>query len=207
MVEVKPPPPLRNVNPQIFLLPANTKLRRIYNPTRYGATATGFRSYGPVSRFDHHRGEESTEDPQRRIIYAGFTLSCCIAEYFGDGEIINVENIKLAIIYLSKELELLDLRGKAAMAAGTVTAISGSTQREITQSWGKYFYEHIELYGRVDGLIFSGAHNGEDTIAFYERSESVIHSSKVKTLDMASDTLRKTIMRIAEEQGLDVEIY
>jgi hypothetical protein len=207
MVDVKPPPPLRNVNPKIVMLRANTKLRRIYDPTRYGATATGFRSYGPVSRFDHHSSDKASNDSQRRIIYAGFTLSCCIAEYFGDGEIINVENIKLAIIYLSKELKLLDLRGKAAMAAGTVTAISAITQKEITQAWGRYFYEHIELYGEIDGLMFSGAHNGEDAIALYERAESVIHSSKLKAMDMASDTLRKTVIHIAEEQGLDVETY
>lgn len=207
MVDVKPPPPLRNINPQTVTLAPNTKVRRIYDPTKYNATATGFRSYGPVSRFDHHSSEDPREDLKRRIIYAGFTLSCCIAEYFGDGEIINVENVKLAIIYLDKELNLLDLRGKAAMAAGTVTAISGITQRQIAQSWGKYFYEHIELYGKVDGLLFSGAHNGENAIALYERAESIIHSSKVKTIDMASDTLRSTIIHIAEEQGLDIETY
>ena len=205
MVKVKLPPPQRNVNPQIHILPANTKLRRIFDPTRFNATATGFRSYGPVSRFDHHSSNEPSEDPGRRIIYAGFSLSCCIAEYFGDGEIINLENIKLVIIYLSRELKLLDLRGKAAMAAGTVTAISAITQREITQAWGRYFYEHIELYDRVDGLIFSGAHNGEDAIALYERVEETINSSKVKVIDLGSETLKSTILRIADEHGFDVE--
>ena len=205
MVKVKLPPPQRNVNPQIYILPSNTKLRRIFDPTRFNATATGFRSYGPVSRFDHHSSNEPTEDPERRIIYAGFSLSGCIAEYFGDGEIINVENIKLAIIYLNQEIKLLDLRGKAAMSAGTVTAISAITQREITQAWGRYFYEHIELYDRVDGLIFSGAHNGEDAIALYERVESTITYSKVKVIDLGSETLKSTILRIADEHGFDVE--
>ncbi len=205
MVKVKLPPPQRNVNPQTIVLPANTKLRRIFNPTRFNATATGFRSYGPVSRFDHHSSKEPAEDPERRIIYAGFSLSCCIAEYFGDGEIINVENIKLAIIYLNKEIKLLDLRGKATMASGTVTAISAITQTEITQAWGRYFYEHTELYDRVDGLIFSGAHNGEDAITLYERAEETINSSKVKVIDLGSETLRSTILRIADEHGFDVE--
>jgi RES domain len=206
MVKVKLPPPRRNVNPQTIILPANTKLRRIFDPTRFNATAIGFRSYGPVSRFDHHRINEPSEDPERRIIYAGFSLSCCIVEYFGDGEIINVENIKLAIIYLNQELELLDLRGRAAMAAGTVTAISAITQREITQAWGRYFYEHLELYDRVDGLIFSGAHNGEDVIALYERAEDTIGSSKVKIIDLKNETLKSTIFKIADEHGFDVEM-
>jgi hypothetical protein len=207
MVKVNLPPPQRNVNPQTITLPANTKLRRIFDPTRFNATAIGFRSYGPVSRFDHHSSNEPSEDSRRRIIYAGFSLSCCIAEYFGDGEIINMENIRLAIIYLNKELKLLDLRGKAAMAAGTVTAISAITQRKITQAWGRYFYEHIELYDRVDGLIFSGAHNGEDAIALYERAEVIISSSKVKEIDLKSETLRSTIIKIADEHSLEVETY
>jgi hypothetical protein len=207
MVKVKLPPPQRNVNPQTITLPANTKLRRIFDPTRFNATAIGFRSYGPVSRFDHHSSNEPSEDSRRRIIYAGFSLSCCIVEYFGDGEIINMENIRLAIIYLNKELKLLDLRGKAAMAAGTVTAISAITQTKITQAWGRYFYEHIELYDRVDGLIFSGAHNGEDTIALYERAEAIISSSKVKEIDLKSETLRSTILKIADEHSLEVETY
>lgn len=206
MVDVKPPPPLRNVNPQIITLSANTKLRRIFDPTRYNATATGFRSYGPVSRFDHHNLEEPGLDPKRSIIYAGFTLSCCIVEYFGDGEIINLENIKLAIIYLSKELKLLDLRGSSAMAAGTVAAISGITQREISQAWGKYFYEHIELYGLLDGLIFSGAHNGEDVVALYERAEKVISLSPVKEINLKSEALRSTVLKIASQHGFELEI-
>lgn len=207
MVVIKPPPPLRNINPHIFILPANTKLKRIFNPTRYDASATGFRTFGPVSRFDHHQCNSSQQDFQRGIIYAGFSLSCCIAKYFGDSEIINVENIQLAIIYLNQELKLLDLRGKAAMSAGTVTAISGITQRNITQQWGKYFYEHIELYGKIDGLIFSGAHNGEDAISLYERAEPIISSSKVKELALKSETLRSTLFSIAAELGLEIEIY
>lgn len=206
MVEVKPPPPLRNVNPQIITLSANTKLRRIFDPTRYNATATGFRSYGPVSRFDHHALQEPGLDPQRSIIYAGFTISCCLVEYFGDGEIINLENVKLAIIYLGKELELLDLRGEGAMAAGTVAAVSGITQREISQAWGKYFYERIELYGLLDGLIFSGAHNGEDVVALYERAAKVISSSFVKEIDLRSETLRSTVLRIADKHGFELEV-
>lgn len=206
MVKVKLPPPQRNVNPQTIILPANTKLRRIFDPTRFNATAIGFRSYGPVSRFDHHSSNEPSEDPERRILYAGYSLSCCIVEYFGDGEVINLKNIKLAIIYLNQELELLDLRGRAAMAAGTVTAISAITQREITQAWGRYFYERIELYGRVDGLIFSGAHNGEDAIALYERAEATVNSSKVKIIDLKNETLKSTIFKIADEHGFEVEM-
>jgi hypothetical protein len=93
------------------------------------------------------------------------------------------------------------------MAAGKVTAISAITQKEITQAWGRYFYEHLELYDRVDGLIFSGAHNGEDTIALYERAEAIISSSKVKEIDLKSETLRSTILKIADEHGLEVETY
>lgn len=204
MVRVQLPPPLRYINPQIHTLKKNTQLRRIFDPTRYGATAIGFRNFGAVSRFDHHRFVNDV-DPDRSVIYAGFTLSCCIAEYFGDGTIINSQNVKLALIYLAEEVKLLDLRGEAAMKAGTVAAISGIIDRNITQKWSKYFYEHPELYGNVDGLIFSGAHNGEDAIALYERCQSKIDKSDVEEIELANPSLRRTLIRIASRQGLIIE--
>ena len=59
-------------------------------------------------------------DPQRSVIYAGLSLSCCLVEIFGDGGVIRIEQQQLAFITLKDTLKLLDLRGSAAMAAGTV---------------------------------------------------------------------------------------
>ncbi len=181
---------------------------RIYNPTRYNATATDFRSYGAISRFDHHRSQDKpTLDKISKILYFGKTLSCCLVEYFGDGEKIDVTNMQVTRIYLSSSVTLLDLKGSSAMLAGTVSAISATSQRNISQAWGRYFYENPQLYGRIDGLIFSGAHNGEDAIALYERAESIINSSKVKVMNLNHPTLRTSIFKIAKNHSLLVEPY
>ncbi|MDJ0588526.1 MAG: hypothetical protein QNJ72_00835 [Pleurocapsa sp. MO_226.B13] len=58
----------------------------------------------------------------------------------------------------------------------------------------------------VDGLIFSGAHNGEDAVALYERAEKIISSSPVKEINLKSETLRSTVIRIADKHGFELEI-
>jgi hypothetical protein len=207
MVEIKLPPPTRNVSPETIELKTDTELIRIFDPTRHNATATGFRGFGPISRFDHHRSNKPKPDSERRIIYVGLTLSCCLVEYFGDGDRIDVQNKQVAKIYLKQSLTLLNLRGSAAMAAGTVSAVSGTTLRKISQAWGRYFYENPQLYGQVDGLIFSGAHNAEDAIALYERAESKLALTKVKVLELAHPELKTAIFKIAARHSLLVEPY
>jgi hypothetical protein len=207
MVEIKLPPPTRNVSPETIELKIDTELIRIFDPTRHNATAIGFRGFGPISRFDHHRSNKPKPDSERRIIYVGLTLSCCLVEYFGDGDRIDVQNKQVAKIYLKQSLTLLNLRGSAAMAAGTVSAVSGTTLRKISQAWGRYFYENPQLYGKVDGLIFSGAHNAEDAIALYERAESKLALTKVKVMELAHPELKTAIFKIAARHSLLVEPY
>jgi hypothetical protein len=223
MVEIKLPPPTRNVSPETIELKIDTELIRIFDPTRHNATAIGFRGFGPISRFDHHRSNKPKPDSERRIIYVGLTLSCCLVEYFGDGDRIDVQNKQVAKIYLKQSLTLLNLRGSAAMAAGTVSAVSGTTLRKISQAWGRYFYENPQLYGKVDGLIFSkearrgfldkrkscfsGAHNAEDAIALYERAESKLALTKVKVMQLAHPELKTAIFKIAARHSLLVEPY
>ncbi len=155
MVVVHLPPPLRSITPKFTTLNRNDELIRIFDPTSYNATATSFRNYGPISRFDHHRDMADKLDPQRSVIYAGLSLSCCLVEIFGDGGVIRIEQQQLAFITLKDTLKLLDLRGSAAMAAGTVAALSSITERNISQAWGRYFYDNPQLYGEIDGLMFA----------------------------------------------------
>ncbi len=46
-----------------------------------------------------------------------------------------------------------------AMRAGSVAALAKTAERACSQAWGRYVYEHPELYGMVDGLRFFNAHN------------------------------------------------
>ena len=207
MVVVHLPPPLRSITPKFVTLNRNDVLLRIFDPTKYDATGTSFRNYGPISRFDHHRESKNRVDPERSITYAGFTLSCCLAEIFSDGGIIRIEQQQLAFITLKNAFKLLDLRGAAAMAAGTLAAISSITERNISQAWGCYFYENSQLYSEIDGLIFAGAHNGEDAVCLCERAEPKLTSAEVKTLNLNHPDLRDTILLIAERHGMIVKPY
>ena len=202
MVIVRMPPPLGGISPQYVTLKKGEELVRIFDPTSYGATAVGFRNYGPISRFDHHREYLDKIDPDRSVIYLGKSLSCCLVEIFGDGDVIELKQQKTAFLTLPKDLKLLDLRGSGAMGAGTVSAVSAITQRDISQAWGKYFYEHPELYDEIEGLIFSGAHNGEDAIMLYERAKVKIESARVEILNLNHPDLVAPIFEIAEVHGL-----
>lgn len=207
MVVVHLPPPLRSIAPKFVTLNRNDELLRIFDPTKYENTAVSFRNYGPVSRFDHHRQYPNKIDPDRSVIYASPTLSCCLVEIFGDGGIIKIERQQLAFITLRNALKLLDLRGSAAMAAGTLSSISSITERDISQAWGSYFYENSELYGEIDGLIFAGAHNCEDAVCLYERAESKLASAHVEILNLNHPDLRDTILLIAKNHSLIVSPY
>lgn len=204
MVVVNMPPPIGSISPQYVILKSGEELMRIFDPTRYGATATSFRNYGPISRFDHHREYSNKIDPNRSVIYAGMTLSCCLVEIFGDGGVIEIKQQQVAFLTLTTSINLLDIRGSGAMGAGTVAAISSITQRDISQAWGKYFYENSQLYSEIDGLIFSGAHNGENAIVIYERAKSKIESAFVEVLNLNHPDLLELIFEIAEVHRLTI---
>ena len=211
MVNIRLPPPSRNISPQLKTLSLHTKLIRIFDPTKYQAQAMGFRSFGPISRFDHHRTKiplgKPQLDPERSIIYAAFTLSSCLVEIFGDGDIIEVKQQQVASIYTSETLNLLDLRGNNAMKAGTVTAVAKTANRNLSQTWSRYFYSRSDLYGEVDGLIYSNAHNDEDAVALYERAQKKLVTSKIQTMPLKHPALRSAIFQIAENHSLLVAPY
>ena len=204
MVLVRLPPPVGGISPQFVTLNEGDNLVRIFDPTRYNQTATSFRNYGPLSRFDHQREVPNKIDSERSVIYAAPTFSCCLVEVFGDGGVVTLGKQQVAFITLTKTIKLLDLRGSAAMAAGTVAAISAITQRDISQAWGKYFYENPQLYQEIEGLLFSGAHNAEDAIMLYERAEAKLTSAKVEVLNLDCPDLIQVIYEIAEAHNLIV---
>jgi hypothetical protein len=207
MVDVKLPPPDRNINPRYFVIESGSVLRRIFDPTRHGATAIGFRHYGSISRFDHQRriDGKAQVDKDRGIMYLGFTLSCCLVEVFGDDGIIDIEHQELATFTINQNLKLLDLRGQGAWDAGTVASITSDGRRDRTQAWGKYFYDNPVVYGLVDGLIFNNAHNSEEAIALYERAASQINKATVDVKSLKDKSLRRKIFLSAKKLNLGVQ--
>lgn len=206
MVEIRYPPPTGNISPQWLELEPGTTIQRIFDPTSYGSTATGFRYYGPLSRFDHQDNKQPKIDKERGIIYAGLNLSCCLVEIFGDDEMIKIQQQQIAFITLKQSLKLLDLRESGAWDAGSVAAMAVDGRRRLTQAWSRYFYENSDLYGDLEGLVFSNAHNSKPAIALYERAASKLLSADVSVLDLSEPTIRETLLAIATRLNLLVEI-
>ena len=207
MVLIALPPPARLPDPLFYRIPAGQFLLRIFNPTRYQTQALTFRHYGPINRFDHQSIPAeggAAEDAARGIYYAGFTLSCCLVEYFGDSGVIEIKGEQVARIALQRDLSLLDLRGSGALRAGSVAALAKVADRALSQAWSRYFYEQTDCYGVVDGLCYFNAHNDEAAIALYERSRSALSCPDAQILDLDHPSLRPAIQKAALENHLDV---
>ncbi len=219
MVKILLPPP-RFTEPQFYVLDKKTKLFRIFRP-EYNPTALTFRSWGPLFRFDHHRGNPPTpnydihkcepcDDTERRICYVALSLSSCLVEVFGDecfgdkhNDYAQVTDHNLAILTLKSNLKLLDVRGSGAMQAGANDATLAKTeQRGISQAWSRYFYEQQAIYPEIQGIIYGNAHNNEDAIAFYERAKNFL-TCQIEDVWMLSDPkLRRYILQATKNNNL-----
>lgn len=212
MVRVASPPtggtPTPALHPIILTLPAGTALARIFNPTSYGATATGFRFYGPLRRFDHQRGQGTEHAPaidaERGIYYAAFSLSACMVEVFGDTGVVEYTPWHVAYPRLARTLRLLDLRAAGAMRAGTVAAITKVPDVTLSQAWSRFFYERDDLYSTIDGLAYYNAHNDEDAIALYERAANAVECPPELILPLSHPGLEDEIYDIADRHNLIV---
>jgi hypothetical protein len=171
-------------------------------------TETGFRSYGPLLRFDHHRkrdNETPGNDLERGIYYAATTLSSCLVEIFGDTGVVDLDRHHVALPVLRRDLRLLDLRGNGAMKAGTKAAIAKVTERTISQAWARYFYEKTDVYDHVDGLVYLNAHNDEDAIALYERSADALECPPERIMRLGDEALRAAVLEAADDNDLVID--
>jgi hypothetical protein len=125
VVVIGKPPPSKTPNPLYCTLASGSFLQRIFNPASHDTQALTFRHFGPSAegRFDHQHTPcqgDRAQDPERGIYYAGFTLSCCLVECFGDSGVIEIKDQRICRVELTRDLTLLDLKDNGAMRAGTV---------------------------------------------------------------------------------------
>jgi hypothetical protein len=220
MVLILPPPPTVTPRPQHETVETQTALVRIFNPaSRYKTQASTYRYFGPLLRFDHHQpltkkeaakltlkgtaSHKGKQDPNRGITYWGFTLSCCLVELFGDTKIVEFKDYDVAIAIIEQPLLLLDIRDKGAMAAGSVAALGSVADRLVSQAWSRYFYLETDIYQKVDGILYSNAHNGEKAIALYERSEPIISNALIKTRPLKDRSIRHLIDAAVAENNMN----
>ena len=204
MVTVALPPPSarRRIRPAHHVLRAGTDVFRIYDPKGAHGPRDGraFRWRGPYARFDHHRGTGTRE--RRGIWYGALTVGCAVAEAFDIG-IVDPGTKRLARAQATRDLLLLDLRGRGAMRAGTVAAISAADHR-LSQQWSRYFWEHPQVYGELDGLFYASAHNGEPAVALYERGRDGVGVPSGHDARLTDPAVLAVIRREALDQGLVV---
>lgn len=207
MVLIAPPPPLRPPNPLFQILPAGTPLVRLYHPSSHGAGPLTFRAFGPLRRFDHHegiprgRGRQAAVSPTRRVYYAALTLSSCTVEVFGDLGLIEPGDWHVAAPLLTRPLRLLDLRGSGALRAGSVAALAQMPDHRVGQAWSRHFYDD-GAYGSPDGLLYAGAHNGEDALLLYERAEPALRCTPADMMRLDDPSLRSALLDIALRHNL-----
>jgi hypothetical protein len=188
------------------VLAAGKRIARLYDPTsRHRPGPRSFRHNGPRLRFDHHRAASDgspANDPKRGVYYAALTISCALVEVFGDGGVIERAQWRLALLTLRNSLQLVDLRGAAAMRAGAVAAIGALESRGLTQAWSRYIYDNTAIYDNVHGLIYSGAHNGEDAIVLYERAIPVIRSAGQQVKRLSNPSLELELLCVAADHSM-----
>jgi RES domain len=202
MVRLALPPPesRRRISPTHHTLPAGSNLFRIHDPAALHGSRDGktFRWRGPYARFDHHRGTGGRE--RRGIWYGGLTLSCAVVEAFDIG-VVDPGTKRLARARATHDLLLLDLRGRAAMRAGTVAAIS-ARDHSLSQPWSRYFWEHSEIYGELDGLFYLSAHNGQPAVALYERGRDGLEVPRGHDALLTDPAVLAAVRRAALDHGL-----
>jgi hypothetical protein len=201
-VALPPPDPRRRIRPSHHTLPVGTELYRIYDPgAPHGPrSGTAFRYWGPLARFDHHRGTGRRE--RRGIWYGGLTLACAVVEAFDVG-VVEPGTKRLARVHTTRELLLLDLRGRAAMRAGTVAAIAAG-DHALSQPWARYFYEYDAVYGELDGLFYLSAHNGQLAVALYERGRDALELPAGRDARLTDGVVLAAVRRVALGHGLIV---
>jgi hypothetical protein len=211
VVRLDPPPPNRPVDPCFWDIHEGNQLVRIFDPVRRNATALTFRAYGPIKRFDHHRGAgpdcAPAEDLERAVYYAAWSenlpqaLSSCLVEVFGDVGIVEPGERRVALPRLVRPLHLLDLRSRGAMRAGTVAAIAKCEHR-LSQPWSRYYYESGADFGSIDGLFYLNAHNDEDALLLYERALDALRCDEKDIVPLDDPWLRPLLLEIMRANNL-----
>ncbi len=87
------------------------------------------------------------------------------------------------------------------MRAGTVSAIA-KCEHALSQPWSRYFYDAVDEFGALDGLLYSNAHNDGPAVMLYERAHDALACDEADAIRLDVPVLRATINRIMIEHNL-----
>ncbi|WP_339575926.1 RES family NAD+ phosphorylase [Pseudokineococcus basanitobsidens] len=119
------------------------------------------RTYGPVDRFDPHPLPVG-DDSGVGVLYTALSVRTCLAEVFQDSRVVMTEQRPYATSWpTTRDLDLVDLTGTAALLLGAADAIGADRRRARTQAWARAL---LEAFPAVDGFWHRSAMDGGDCV-------------------------------------------
>ena len=199
-----PEPPgvaaLRDIAPQTLVLPADTKLARIYFATGpHPSHWNQFRSFGPsAARWDHHLPDAhgAGVGQKRSVYYCAPDVDTCAAEVFQSTRRIDrTRNAPGLVVFALREaVTLLDLRGTFATKMGASTAIH-SGPRSRARTWARELYD---AYPDIQGLYYGSSMNGHaPAVALNERAHRAMPEQPQFHRALNDDMLVEVLQQIA----------
>jgi hypothetical protein len=88
------------------------------------------------------------------------------------------------------------------MRAGANAALAKIAERPVSQQWSRYFYENVDVYSKIDGLVYLNAHNDAVAYALYERAADALECPPSDMIRLDHPALRKVIVRAGLANGL-----
>ncbi len=128
----------------------------------------GFRSFGPVLRFDPHRLPRG-EDPAKGVWYGASTPDAALGELFQTNRVIDRHRAKPYLTALSfvRPLRVLDVAADSEGAwitrAGGTFAVS-TAPHEITQRWARAI---ASAFPDLDGIRYNSRYAGRACMALF----------------------------------------
>ena len=206
-----PEPPsaaeMRGISPDVKLLPAGTRLYRIYlRGGRHPGGWDHFRNFGPLpnARFDHHL--EPPGDQERAILYAALwedAVATCVAEVFQETRLVDTRrhDPQLASFSLVEDVPLLSLRDRWPTRVGASANIN-SGPRPRSRRWSSTIYE---AYPGISGLLYASSMNGNrPAVVLYERAARALPRVPDFNRPLSDAALLVPLERIATELGYDL---
>jgi RES domain len=206
-----PEPPtvaaMRAITPDVRVLPAGTRLWRVYfRGGDHPGAWDRMRAFGPLlgARFDHHAEPQGVQ--QREILYAAIgdeAIATCVAEVFQEGRLVDTGRHApfLACFELIRTVSLLSLRGRWPTRAGASANIN-SGPRPRCRRWSRTIHG---AYPDVAGLLYASSMNGnEPAVALYERALPSLPATPVFDRPLSDPGLLVPLERIAESLGYDL---
>ncbi|HEY0799485.1 MAG TPA: RES family NAD+ phosphorylase [Steroidobacteraceae bacterium] len=164
---------LKQLTPTTLMLPAGTRLARVYyTGSRYAMAWNSFRYTGPVNaRWDHHLPKEGgvPVEQQRGIYYAASDAKTCLAEFFQETRCIDraYQAPWLVVFDTEAPLLVLDLTGDFVTRMRASMAIHSGT-RVRAREWARDLYVAFE---NIQGINYASSMNaGAPALAINERA-------------------------------------